>query len=656
MRITFKKLLLLLKTPLGITVAAAILAFTPLALLSYLLVLFVAASFVPFKAGVITRLAVAFCLMTCMFGFIGAAAWVAGLALTVQVVLVLLILPLALIALIRKNKPIQNSTFGTNHHELLAAGLALAAIFFITLPILRSPNGGTLLRVISAGGDNSAHITMVKASDLNQGLAYGANNRVNQVPGAVSYPHTWHFSVAFFKWLLQALPLSGFDSTKTLLVIFYGSALLWFGLLVFLMTQCALRVGMFISRKYSVIATSVAILACAGVTIHWLLQLFTNGFQSQTASLLMLMAEVYLLAEAYNRPSSKRYNLLLLAAILAVGSTIMWTLLMPVAAAIVGVCVLQTALANKKLPQLQTILGFVGVSLFALFQPALIFAFPVGYEDGESLILQRGFINPTSIEALIIIAAICAIAALLHGRDKPQRVLFGSLGLALAFSTAIMTYQLYEIGELRYFYYKSTYAAIVLAGALLGATAYYFAYKLLGTTTKRTARLIASIVLATGVLVVWQVKDSQATQYLDGTLGGMNTRTASAILQQTARGTAVSSNTTFMGNCNRGDDIRANLFVAALSKDMVYKPNSFDQGHHDEAAIFKAIDLQLQTGQNTISIVSNDQAITAALKDYLGAHAVSPKLEIIDLDPDTQTETISQCPDRIRDIQKYPVQ
>jgi hypothetical protein len=532
----------------------------------------------------------------------------------------------------------------------------VASIIFIALPVLKSPSSGTLLRVISAGGDNSAHITMVKASDLNQGLAYGLDNRVNQVPGAVSYPHTWHFSVAFYKWLLQALPFGAFDSTKTLLIIFYGSALLWFGLLVFFMTQCALRVGMFITKKYSGAATTVTVLVCAGVAIHWLLQLFTNGFQSQTASLLMFIAEVYLLVEAYNKKSDERYSLLLLAAILAVGSGIMWTLFMPIAFAIVGTCALQTAIANKKLPPLHVTLSFVGIGLFALFQPLLILAFPVGYEDGESLILQRGFINPTSIEALVIIAAIAAVAAILHGKNKPQRVLFGSLVLALGFSAAIMVYQLHEIGELRYFYYKSTYAAIVLAGATLGAAAYYLTSKVLGSATKRASTLIAGIVLTAGALVVWQIKDPQATQYVDGSLGGMNTRTASAILQQTGRGTAVSANTTFMGNCNRGDDIRANLFVAALSKDMVYKPNSFDQGHHDETAIFKAINLQLRTSQDTISIVSNDQAITAALKSYLGSNANNPKLEIIDLDPDVQTETISQCPDRIRDIQKYPVQ
>ncbi len=650
----FKKLFELLKTPLGTIAVAAILAFTPLSFVSFFLVLLVTARFIPFRAGIITCLAFSFCITICVFGCFAALAWATGLALNSTLILFLLLLPLAVIAFINKNKPGTNPGFGTDHDELLAAGLALLTMVFITLPLLQAPSGATLLRVVSAGGDNSSHLTMVKVSDLNHGLAYGLNNRVNPMPGAVSYPHTWHFSVTFFSWLLKSLPFGNSDSPTRTLVIFYGSALFWFGLLVFLITRCALRLSRLIVVKKSSIATTVAVLVCAGITAHWLLQLFTNGFQSQIASLVMIMAEVYLLAEAYNQPANKRYVMLLLAGVLAVGSTFMWVFLMPVALGILGLCVLQTAIVNKKLP-LAVTLGFVVIGLFMIFQPLLILLFPVGFEGGESMILQRGFINPTSIEALVVITALSAVASMLHGRNQPQRVLFTGVCVALGFSVALMLYQLYAIGELRYFYFKSTYTAIVLGGALLGATAYYFSYKILGNITKYRS-IILTIVLVTGALVVWQIKDPTALKYIDGSLNGMSTQTAHAVLLQTARGPKVSANTTFLGNCNRGDDIRASLFTAALTKTMVYQNLPFDQSKHDQNLAFQTAANSLKTSQTPITIVSNDQQITAALKAYLGAEAQNPKLEIIELDQTPETEPISQCPDRIRDIQKFPVQ
>jgi hypothetical protein len=369
----------------------------------------------------------------------------------------------------------------------------------------------------------------------------------------------------------------------------------------------------------------------------------------------MLALEMYVLVEAYDRPANKRYVMLLLASIFALGTAFMWVFLVPISIGILGLCVLQTVIANKKLPSLPIIFGFVIIGIFLAFQPLLIWMFPVSFDGGVSMIQQRGFINPTSIEALAAVAALAAIAVLMNRKNQPLKMLFVGLSLALGFSAVLGAYQMHTLGELRYFYYKSTYTAIVIGASLLGAVAYYFSYKIVGATTKFRTAILAILVVA-GALVVWQIKDPIALTYIDGGIGGMNQQTAQAVLKQAARGPVVASNTTLLGNCNRGDDIRANLFVTALASTMIYGGASFDQGKHDQARIFEAIVTHLRRSQVPISIISSDQMITAALKAYLGNQAQNPKIEIIDLDQTPETEPISQCPDRIRDIQKYPVQ
>lgn len=648
------RLLAFIKTTPGLLVTSALLALTPLAICSFVIIILVVARFIPFASGIITRLALSLSTVSCLSGCLAVIAWLMGLPLSIVSVLLLLVGLVGIgVWYARKHNYSENKGLRTNLHELSALAISLVTLILVAMPVLKNLNGATLLRVITAGGDNSAHLTMIKVVDLNQGIAFGNNNRVNPTPGAANYPEFWYFNVAVYKWLINSFVLGKAESSGKILGIFYGASLAWFGLLVFFMVRLGLRIAELVTKKQDSLGIIAALGVFAAIIAHWLLQLFTNGFQTQTASLVLLLAEVYVLVEAFRLSPQNRYPALVIAGLFAVGSSLTWTFSIPIVAGALAVCLLITIVANKALPPLLVTLLFVLLAAFIVFQPLLLFIFPVSFEGGVSILQQRGFINPVSMPALLILFIVCLLYLWPHKNNKPLRAV-GLIAVgALLFSFGLMVYQLHTLNELRYFYHKSTYTFIVIGGALLAAGAYHFAQTIFKGNKKFA---IAILLVALSGLVICQTKDPVWQAYFDNTLGGLSTPAAAAILQQTNKGPVVSANTTFLGACNRGDDIRANLFTMALTKTMVYKSSSFDPGGHNQKFVFEAIAEHLRETDTPITLVSSDLVVSAHLKAHLGELVNHKNFALIDLDNTPQTEPITQCPDRIRDIEKFPVQ
>ncbi|HEU5187419.1 MAG TPA: hypothetical protein VFT87_02860, partial [Candidatus Saccharimonadales bacterium] len=248
---------------------------------------------------------------------------------------------------------------------------------------------------------------------------------------------------------------------------------------------------------------------------------------------------------------------------------------------------------------------------------------------------------------------VCLLYLWPHKSNKTLRVTGLIAAGALLFSFGLMVYQLSTLNELRYFYHKSTYTFIVIGGALLAAGAYHFAQTMFKGKNKTAVTIL---LVALSGLVICQVKDPVWQAYFDNSLGGLSAPTAAAILQQTSKGPIVSANTTFLGACNRGDDIRANLFVTALTKTMVYISSSFDPGGHNQKFVFEAIAVHLRGTDAPITIISSDLVVSAHLRAHLGELVNHKNFTLIDLDNTPETEPITQCPDRIRDIEKFPIQ
>lgn len=645
-----------LRTTRGLLVVAAILALTPIQAISFFVLLVVAIRLLPLRSmGVITRLLLSFSLSMCVVTFIAVGAWLLHVPITAPEILLLLTGMLAIMLLVQQRRGIvaSNASWHTNRYELTALAVAVAAMFFVTIPVQQHINAAQLLRVISAGGDNSAHLDMVKASDLNQGIAYGMHNRVNPPGNAVNYPQGWHFNVAFYKWMSE--PIIHYQNHPgKILLLFYSVAVAWFGLLVFFVTRLATRLVEFLPGKKHPLALIgvAAVAACAA--IHWLLQLYTHGFEAQTASLTLLAIEALLIAEAYTKPLRKRYPLLLLAAIVAVGCNFIWVFIMPITCGAAAYCIIATAIALRKLPPIPIICTLLLLAALAVLQPLFYLIYPVTFDT--PIILQRGDINATSMLALLTIFAVILSYLLIRWKQRPLRPVAAIATVALIFSLGLMAYQLHEIGELRYFYYKSTYTFIVLAMPLIGVVVYDMLRLIVATAKpkKIALGLLGALAIAIAVLVGWQLKDPMTQAYVDGSLGGMSGQEALAVIDQAAKGPSTAADTVFIGSCNRGDDIRASLFIASITFDPIRRNTSFMPGELDERKVFKTIADAIHEPGRHVTVVSDDQVVTTQLQAYLGADAHNMK--VVNLDQTPATEPVSQCPDRTRDILKFPIQ
>jgi hypothetical protein len=630
---------------------AAIVALTPLKFVSFLIIIAIGACLLPLKSGVITRFVVSYSLVFSVIGLLAVIAWFMHLPLNASTILLSLVVLLTALKLVsKKHGDSEKCSIKTDSHELSAVLLAAACTVFIAIPVLQAPGAAQLLRVISAGGDNSAHINMVKVNDLNQGITYGHNNRVDPPTGALTYPQTWHFNVAFSKWMIDPI-IQLTNRPGRQLALYYANSLMWFGILVFFITRLGLRLAEHTRGKKNLVSGIVVSAVCGGIAIHWLLQLFTYGFQTQTATLALVVAEILLLVEAFALAPAKRYPLLLLATVFAVSCNFVWVFVMPVTFGALGLCLLLTVVALKKLPPPHIVISVFMLGALALVQPILFYIYPVTYEF--PMILQRGLINPTSMLGLVTIMMLVVGYAVIRWKSMPLRITTLVAGGALLFSVGLMIYQLQTIHELRYFYYKSTYTFIVIGGALLGAAASDLVERLYGGSAQRkTSAFLAALLLATTSLVWWQIKDPVAIQYTNGTIGGMSPQVASAVINQVVKGPTIAKGTTFIGSCNRGDDIRANLFVTSLTPVAVPKGSSFDTGALDESVVFNAIARAAKVPSYPITILSSDQAVSIRLRAHLGKDIQN--ITLIDLDATPETEPVLQCPDRIRDIRQTP--
>jgi len=653
--LSFSNALHFLKTTEGQLSAATVFVLTPLQIVSFALLLIVATRLLPLgKLGIITRILLSLGLSLCMVTFIAIGAWTVGVPLSAQLILLLLIALLGLLNGQQKRKNIPElRSWRADRYEIVSAVIALISLTLIITPVLQATNAATLLRVISAGGDNSSHLDIIKTSDLNQGVAYGKNNRVNAPGGAINYPQGWHFNVAFYKWMSDPL-LHYQNRPGKILLLFYTASLIWFGLLVFFITRLALRLGQLAVPKPHVVGLIAAAAVVGGATIHWLLQLFTHGFEAQTAALTLLVMAAFAVAEAFALPAAKRYPWLIVAAILAVGSNFIWVFIMPITCGGVAAGVLATTIGLKKLPSWPVIATFVLLAGIALLQPLFYLIYPVQFEF--PIILQRGDIDPTSMIALLTIFGLGLIYTIARWRVRALRAVMFIAGVGIIFSFGLMLYQLHELQELRYFYYKSTYTFIVIGVAIAGAITLDIVSQFLTPARLKRAALITlcTLTVITSCLVWWQIKGPKTDAYTNGSLGGMSGPQALALINQVTKGPAVAADTIFIGSCNRGDDIRANLFIAALTFDPIRHGHSFNPGAHDQNVVFASIKQAMTEPTRNIHVISGDQVVLSHLRTYLGDVEYA-KLTIVNLDTTPETEPIKQCPDRTRDIGKFPI-
>lgn len=639
---------------------SVVLSFTPLRLLSLLIVLYIVGRILRTSFGLVTRLVLAFLIVVSLNSILAAIAWVVNIPLSSA--LLLNIYNVVLLAILLS--PYKTPSFWCPLSELrqgeewAAVLLSLATAIILWAPLGMHPNATKTLPVIAGGGDNSAHLSLVKVNDLNKGYAFGLFNRIASYPGPSSYPESWHFNTAFLKWIIE--PAVSVQSPGRILLLFYSCSVLWFGLMTFLMARLSLSLGKRLKKTANKFSGIGSLLVCASTIAVYLIPLFVSGFQTQISAFALLLGELYFLFMAYQKRDGERYIYLLLAGLMVAGLTLMWQFLTPVAALFLAACVLQIAWSAKKWPPLAFIVIAAGLTWAVLFQFIIQASFVIpSTKEHVSIINLTGYVPHVAMYPLLTAFLIITAYLYLRKSNLQLRLIYLPAAMALTFSLVLMAYQLTTVKELRYYYFKSTYTYVLLAAILLGSMGTELVASLLAnrpgfnsTWGKRLHRFFLLGVVATvGAVVFWSSKSTAFDDLIHSRIRGIGPGQASAIAQTIDKDPSSGYLFAPIASCNRGDDIRATLFAHALA----YSPPNdaplmanFELEPISKERLFKEINEFLTVHKTKIVIASGDLALSNELLDVLGPNR--QYVELINLDNTLETEPQNQCPDRIRNL------
>ncbi len=649
---------------LGVSV---VLAWTPLAIVAALLIIFALSRLLPWRFGFWTNIVASIILYAAFLACLAGAAWALGhIPLPAPAITTISVLLLGVIILLSNPQPLL-----PGKRELLVAddliplAVALVAMAFLLLPLLPKLSVSSIGPFMMYGGDNSAHLEMVQAITKNQGYAIGHHNRYNLGGILVAYPQGWHFATAYAQGLMDQLA-SVKNHPGLILGIFYGVSVLWWGMFVFLFARLSLMaLAIKATLSQALLGKLLAATICLLGALSVFLSLFAYGFQTQISALVYLLLEVVCIAAAYtSKKPAERFIGLWIGLVILAGSGFSWLFLYPVSVTILAVAIIHSWIQLRKLPW-QFIVGAIAAGVFVLYQPLVQVLVKVPtYQDGVTIINQRGNVALTSLAWVLMLSALAVAIAVVAWRQRLAKVLVGALLLSLAFSLILMWYQLGTIHELRYYYYKSTYTVLLLALIIIAAAVGWGVSRLMSQQPRqpRSQQLaMAGGVLAAFITISWSAVWLSATPELDGIvskrLQGISSEQASTVINIVKSQPQDSWKILSIGSCNRGDDIRTTLLAGALSSfpPGVAAPSVVPLDNLDKDVLFAKISKYLRSSKDPLSIIllSNDQVIGRELMQSLD-DSQKVKIQLVNLDPSPETETLAQCPERVHELPPNP--
>lgn len=631
-----------------------LLAFTPLRLFALFFLIFGFSRLFGFikNIGPLTQLILGWLLVVAITAIIALLAWIIHTPLSSSAILVLLsvlyLIILRFTPAIKKPTQNRNAVFD----DIVSAALAVVVCFILFMPFIQNPSPSTIGRLVLFNGDNSTHIEIMKANDLNRGNAYGMNNRVNSFVDTASYPQGWHFFTAFIKWLVE--PLVNFNNSPgKILLLFYVVSLVWFGVLCFLITKISIWLGRQLSRDEKTFIPAYGTLVIVLPVLFGLVfTLFSYGFETQISALVFLLAEILILSYYLARSPSKDLTALRLALVFASTVAFMWIFLAPVSVLVVIVVYALTALSQRKIPWKDVSLA-VFLGLLVLLQFSFRILFPLTLEASESFINSNGLVAESNFVILALISVVVLYIWLVR-RTAVLMPAVITLVLGSVFSGIILWYQYATIGEPRYFFYKANFTLIILATIVGGALAFWLV-KYVVRNWPKTAFVnrasLAVLLLASAIIISFQVQTPLVAKYFNQTAFGVEERQADAIMNIISNRPAVGYRLIAIGSCDRANDIRTTQLAwlstfKPLPREGLFEP--MRMFIHDENILFEKIKNHQAKYSSKPIILVNDTAVGERFRISTGNNAAN--FEIINIDTDNVSQTASECPDRIRPV------
>ena len=626
---------------------AVLVGFTPLRFFALLLVIWILSRSLSRRFGMLLSFVLSAVLIYGVLAIFGALFWFWDMAPTSGQVLTLLCLATAFAAATRNEESFENKSITSS--ELVSLLVTAVIGFVLFMPFIPRPTGPRLAQVVMYGGDNSAHIQLVKVNALNGSNAFGLTNRVNAARNLSYYPQGWHYGGAITSLLLEPTFKISQSQTKNLL-FYYTYTLVWFLALIFLLCNLALESTKYLATRFKTLSMFVPAGLVLIAASSWLVSLFAYGFQTQIAASVVLLVQLFFTIQyLHEEDTNKKQWLIVLLLGLGAVNNFMWLFLAPLSLGLPAVLFVSLFYKTKSYPRPSQFLGYATFGVLALAQPWIQYAFLKG---GDNFFNQRGDVVKLSIVPLFLISVLCFAYAWSLRRQLWLRAVAWPLALALFFSLFAMWYQLLTIHEKRYYFYKSEFTVFILLVPLVAAAAQFLLAKYFATLRWRERVIAALTVMVLLIVGFSSTKSSVFIGYQKNTISGLPLTHANLIIELLARGDDTASMTAFYGACNRGDDLRALQLMQGLSKDVKTTSFSFfDLAPHNKYYFYEAAELFAKRTPKTI-FVGHDLALEKELRAKVSLPA---QTEFIQVDSSIETESILQCPDRIRAGTEGPI-
>jgi len=595
--------------------------------------------------GALTRaiiLLLAFLSFNTILGFV---AWALKIKLGGLVLVVAYSIIMAILMLIIPKQSDKPQGDRIQKREIFALVAALAILAVILLPIKDKPNGIVASRIITYGGDNISHLEFFNVIDKNEGYVQDDLFKLEHVLTAklIPYPQGWHLNLSIVKdFVEQGI---GPMSLDEFLLFYHVASGICFAIFVYLFFMLGLTIqdrikGATRVAKY----VSVSFLSALLFTGPFF-AFFAFGFQTHLVATALFMVQLLILmATPEIKDRAQQKYLFYLALLIASGIAYVWLFLWPVA--IVAVALFAINNLGLTIKNFYKEWAFIGLALLfaslgigqVLYQVMFVYAANIN---------EPGFILEPNNLLLISLMLIAYVFVLFAYKNDRIRMLGQITGVSVIFSLLVLAYQLYKVGEPRYFYYKSTFSFILLSFLLLAAALSMIISAVIKVLSKGSRfnqfTIFVALVLA-GTSLVWTVSSKQFRLYVQAKPYGMSEELADAVLTIVKTNPKEGHRVIAIGSCNRESDIKAMRLAVALSNDPSLKQQNVIEAQvtspHAQT-VFKVIDDYMEVEEN-LTILSTDTGLQKKLSEFLGEDKVK-RVRFVDLDYSKKVKTPEDC-------------
>lgn len=452
-----------------VAVIAVVLSFTPLRLVSMLLVVLLWARYWPFSKfqdSFVLRLALAFVLITCSQQLISMACWALNVPVTVPLVVTLqLVVYVGLIVWRPKVAAPVSWIKLADVTSLVVAGLSVGVVLFGTFH--SGLNFQQMLRFVTTGYDNAQHVSLTMSLYDNQGHVYDHFENVKDkaiFSNMSSYPQGWSMSASLW-WHGVSSDLDLQQRPAMVLGLFISMIMLWYGLLVFLLCRLILSLSQMMRGKANTLAGHLGAAAfVVFIELLFLVSVLVFGFASFYPALVLPLAMTFLLAELLqsNRSENAAVRFVVSGLMLAAGMSFSWLLSAPVAFSMValGLCAHFASFKSfwswirRFWPVVLVCVAIVSV---AALQGVVQLLYGV-----KDLVNVPGGINP--INATVVLSFLLAATVIIgYSAKQSFKTLYTvSLSGAMAIAGMVYIYQYVTSGQATYFSTKIAFVAMLL--------------------------------------------------------------------------------------------------------------------------------------------------------------------------------------------------